>query len=583
MALSPLESEKLARLIQVARGRAKADLVIRGGSIFDVFSGRFVPGDLAIWEDRLAGVGPPGSYAGERELLVTGYLVPGFVDSHVHVESSLASPQSLAPTLLENGVTAVVADPHEIVNVAGLLGLDYFLASARVAAMDFFLTLPSCVPASNLEKGGSEVTAQDLSPYFGRPGVLGLGEMMNYPGVLAGDPEVLAKLTLARSRGALIDGHAPMVGGLDLSALRASGVSSDHEAATVQEAVERLERGFWLMIREGTAARNLVGLWPAITRENARFCLLATDDRHARDLVNQGGVNYMISLAQNLSQIPLPDILRMATINPAQFFGFKDRGALAPGYLADLALYPDLTSWKPRKVWKNGRLVVDEGYLGSSKIQKISLESGLLNSVRLAPLEPNSLKVPATGSQVRVIGLKPDQIVTDSLKLSWPARAGFYEAEPGLGIVKMAIWNRYGGDGVAKVGFLKGLGLQRGALAQTISHDSHHLVAAGVEDADILLAARTVVNMGGGLALAAGGQVLGTLALPLGGLMSNAPLREIAQILEGLDQVCHQLGTEPGRDPFLTLGFMSLPVIPRLKLTVAGLVEDFQIVDLVSP
>jgi adenine deaminase len=273
----------------------------------------------------------------------------------------------------------------------------------------------------------------------------------------------------------------------------------------------------------------------------------------------------------------------MATINAATRFDLRDRGALAPGYLADLALYPDLKTWAPKKVWKNGRLVVDGQYVGPSPTQETPLEKRLLNSVRLAPLDKNSLKVPATGAKVRVIGLIPGQIVTDSLILSWPAQNGFYEASPEEDIIKMAVWNRYGGDGRARVGFLKGLKLTKGALAQTISHDSHHLVAAGLNDEDIILAARKVIDLGGGLAIAAEGQVLGSLALPLGGLLSDAPARDIARSLEDLERVGLKLGWPPGFDPFLTLGFMSLEVIPRLKLTVVGLMEDFEIKELVLP
>jgi adenine deaminase len=568
----------------VAQGRAQPDWVIRGPRIFNVFTGDFSVGELAIWEDRIAGVAPVGSFQGSRVLETEGFLVPGFIDSHLHIESSMASPQALAPLLLENGVTAAVADPHEIVNVAGTRGLDYFLAAADLASLDYFLTLPSCVPATSLERGGAEVQAADLRPYFGHPRVVGLGEMMNYPGVLTGAAEVLAKLSLALSQGSLIDGHAPQVSGLQLGAYRAAGISSDHEAATAQEGRERLEMGFWLMIREGTAARNLKSLWPAVTQKNARFCLLATDDRHARDLVQEGSVNHLVRLAQSLTPDWLPEILSMATLNAAQRLGLSDRGALAPGYLADLALYEDLASWVPRKVWKNGRLVVDGEYLAPRTPSPAPPgEAELSSGLRLAPLSLESLKVPATGSRVRVIGLTPGQLVTESLTLAWPAQAGFFEANPELGVVKMATWNRYGGDGRAQVGFLKGLGLRRGALAQSVSHDSHHLVAAGVADEDILLAAQAVIDLGGGLALALEGQVISSLALPLGGLMSHAPVREIARALAEMAIQGGRLGLPPDLDPFLSLGFMSLPVIPKLKLTVAGLIEDFQVVGLVLP
>ncbi|MDR1872910.1 MAG: adenine deaminase [Deltaproteobacteria bacterium] len=578
------DPQVLASLVRVALAKDKADLVIKGGSVYNVFTGEFSLREVAIYGDRIAGVGPIGSYKGRNELTVTGYLIPGFIDSHAHVESTMASPQALAPILLENGVTTAVVDPHEIANVAGQKGLDFFLEDIAAAAMDFFLTLPSCVPATNLEKGGAVLNSQDLAPYLNHPQVIALGEMMNYPGVINQDPEVLAKIALTHKALKRVDGHAPLVSGLPLVAYRAAGVLSDHEAGSAAEAQEKLANGFWLMIREGTAARNLKDLWPAITPRNARFCLFATDDRHAQDLATEGSVNHLVRLAQGLTPDLLPEILNMATLNPALFFGLRDRGAIAPGYLADFSWYPDLKSWFPHKVWKNGKLAVDGSALVTPKAPSDRKgDNDLLKTVKIAPLKPESLKVPATGSKVRVIGLTPGQLLTDCLTLSWPATNGFYESQVEADIIKIAIWNRYGGDGTAKVGFIKGLGLKKGALAQTISHDSHHLVAAGVTDADILLAAQTVIDLDGGLALVNEGKVLGSLALPLGGLMSFQPVRAIARALEKLDKIGRDLGLPPGVDPFLALGFMGLPVIPKLKLTVSGLIMDFKVVDLVLP
>jgi adenine deaminase len=574
------EEEKLSAFIKAAAGRIPADLVIRGSRIFNVFTGQIFVGDLAVSQGKIAGLGPAGSYDAPEIVEEGGFLFPGFIDSHLHIESSMASPQSLAVLLAGCGVTTAVADPHEIVNVAGLAGLDYFLAVSQDLPMDFFFVLPSCVPATDLEKGGATVTARDLKKYFAHPRVLGLGEMMNYPGVIWTDPEVIKKISAAARNGSLIDGHSPEVTGLDLNAYRAAGISSDHEATTLEEANERLSLGFRLMIREGTAARNLKALWPAVTEHNSRFCLWATDDRHAQDLVSEGSINYLVRLAQGMAPDRLAMIINMASINAAEYFGLKDRGALAPGYLADMALYDDLLSWQPRKVWKRGKLVSPGQF--APQTPAVS-DKALLNSLHIAKLQKASLKVPAIGSQVRVIGLRPGEIVTDSLIMSWEPKNGFYEANPEQNILKIAVWNRYDGDGQAKVGFLKGLGLKAGALAQTISHDSHQLVAAGVKDEDILLAAQKVIDLNGGLAAAKDDQILGSLALPLGGLMSHEPVAQIARALEAIGTAIRPWGISPDMDPFLVLGFMSLPVIPHLKLTSSGLVENFKFVPVVLP
>ncbi|MDR1086061.1 MAG: adenine deaminase [Deltaproteobacteria bacterium] len=580
--LNPLsEPDKLASLIRVAGGSLPADTVIRGASVYNVFTGQLEPpGDLAIFDRYIAGFGPMGSYKGREVIEVLGYLVPGFIDSHVHIESSMASPQSLSCLLAECGVTTAAADPHEIVNVVGLKGLDYFLQVSQNLPMDFIYALPSCVPASDLEKGGATVTADELKSYYQRPRVFGLGEVMNYPGVIGANHEVMAKIASARAHDSIIDGHAPHVSGLAMNAYRAAGITSCHEASTAAEAKERLAKGLWLMIREGTAARNLNGLWPAVTKHNSRFCLLATDDRHAQDLVSQGSINHLVRLAQSLSPELLPEILNMATWNAADYFGLRDRGAISPGFLADLALYPDLISWKPQFVYKSGiRVFPLENETGFTATDYGGILTG---TVQLGPLDISSLKVPAHGSKVRVIGLRPGQIITDSLLMSWPAKDGFYESSAEYELVKMAVFNRYGGDGKAKVGFLKGLGLKAGAMAQTVSHDSHQLVAAGVSDEDIILAAQTVADLGGGLAMVRGGRVLGSLPLPLGGIMSHEPVRKIARDLTALAGCGRELGITDG-DPFLTLGFMSLPVIPELKLTTAGLIENFKVVPLVHP
>jgi adenine deaminase len=509
-----------------------------------------------------------GSYHGQTEVDAKGaYLIPGLIDSHVHIESSMAGPLEFAKCISAYGTTTVVADPHEIANVAGVNGLSWLVEATENLPINVFIMVPSCVPATFLERGGGIITAKDIELTLQKPRVLGLAEMMNFPGVLACDLEVLDKM----SRAPLIDGHGPDLTGPALAAYIGAGVTTDHECLTAGQARERLALGQNVLLRQGTAAKNLLDLLPAVTPINSRFCQLATDDRHAQDLHLSGSINYLVALALSASKVSRSTILNMATINAAEHYGLGDLGALTPGKIADMALYPNLDDFKPSKVWKGGQPVAENG----RSIFKAPIidASPIRNTVRLGPLKIEDLAIKATGPKIRVIGVVPGQIVTEHLVMSVPAVKGHYRADPEKDLCKLVVWGRYDDHSPPAAGFIWGLGLKRGAIASTVSHDSHNLVGAGVNDLDLLTCAQELERLGGGLALALDGQIIASLALPLGGLMSELSLAEVAASLDNLRMTGTELGITHDLDPFMTLALMSLPVIPSLKLTAKGLVD----------
>ncbi|MDR1308500.1 MAG: adenine deaminase, partial [Deltaproteobacteria bacterium] len=549
-----------AALIEAALGRVPADLVIKGAQVYNPFDGRFHQGDLAVSGGRVAGL---GSYSGWAEVDARGaYLIAGFIDSHVHIESSMAGPLEFARGVSAHGTTTVGADPHEIANVSGPAGLDWLIEATEDLPVNVFVMAPSCVPATPLERGGGAITGRDVLDLLGRPRVLGLAEMMNFPGVLSADPEVLGKM----SRAPLADGHAPGLSGRELAAYVGAGISTDHECIRASEASERLALGQRVLLRQGTAAKNLLELLGAVTPANSRFCQLATDDRHAQDLSLDGSINHLVALAARASDVPKPSILNMATLNAAEHYGLRDLGSLAPGKVADMALFPDLYDFRPRMVWKAGRLVAEDGR-SVFEAARAPDDSILRGTVRLGPASLDDLAIRATGPKIRVIGVVPGQIVTEHLVMSIPATGGLYLADPGKDLCKLAVWDRYGRGRPPATGFIWGLGLRRGALASTVSHDSHNLIAAGVDDADMLACALELQRLGGGLAMALGGRIVASLPLPLGGLMSDLGLAEISAAQDRLREAGTGLGFDQDFDPFMTLSFMSLPVIPSLKLT----------------
>ena len=556
----------LERFVRIAQGMEKAELVLKNAQVFHAFTGEFIQGDIAIAEGRVAGI---GSYAGEREIDLAGkYITPGFIDGHVHMESSMLSPLEFGRAVAAAGTTTVIADPHEIANVAGLDGIRYMLEASRNIPIRTYFMLPSCVPATPLEDSGAELLAQDLMTVKDEPRGLGLAELMNVPGVLMGDTKVYDKLRMAEGR--RVDGHAPGVRGGALMGYAAAGVHSDHECVTAEEAMERLQAGMYLLIREGSAAKNLRALLPVVNELTAPFCCFVTDDRHPADLIEEGGINHMVRLAVQLG-LPAVQAIRMATVNTARYFGLCDLGVIAPHYHADLLVFEDLENWKPVMVFKGGELVAERGR-ALDKGNCFASEE-IEHTVHLKELSKEQLRIPMTGDMARVIGLVPEQIITHLLHRKVKVVNGEAVSDVQNDILKIGVFERHHATGKSGAALVQGFGLKHGAIASTIAHDSHNLLVIGADDEDMLLAARELERISGGIAVVSGGMVLGSMSLPIGGLMTNSSAQEVASAVAKLVRLAHGLGVRECYDPFLTLAFLSLPVIPALKLTDRGLVD----------
>lgn len=574
MTMQRVKIERTA-LLAAARGDEPADLVLKGGFVFNGFTGEWEIGDVAIIGDTIAGI---GSYKGKKELDVTGkYVTPGLMDAHLHIESTMVAPLELAKILLLNGVTTIFADPHEIANVLGTEGIELMLAETETMPLDVFFMLPSCVPATVMETSGAMLAADALAPLLAHERVLGLGEMMNYPGAIHGAPEVLDKLFLVD--GALCDGHAPGVSGQALNAYLAAGISSDHEATTAEEAEEKLRRGAYLLLREASGAHNLLDLLPAVTPLNSRRCCLSTDDRHLDELVSEGSINYLVEIGV-AHGYAVEQLLQMATLNTAERFRLYDRGALASGYRADINVFNNLVNFQPQLVIKDGTVVVSKQKL---LWQSPPLLAAPVNTMRLEDVRAQQLQLPAqAGRRARVIRIVPEQILTE-LRFREPLiQNGLVVSDTERDIVKLAVWERHGVNGNVGVGLVQGFGLKRGALASTIAHDSHNLIVTGVNDEDMLAAAVALQQVGGGLAVVVDGEVKALLPLPLAGLMSDQNTEFVQHKLQQLNFWASELGVPENVNAFNCLSFLALPVIPSLRLSDKGLVDvdKFVLVDL---
>lgn len=557
----------LPAFLKIARGDKPADIVLRNGRVINVFTGEIVEADVAIAGDTIVGVGP--GYVAKQEMdLGWRYVCPGLIDAHVHIESSMVSPYQFARAVVPRGTTTIVCDPHEIANVAGAAGIRYVLDASAGLPLTVYVNLPSCVPATHMGTAGASLEAADLLALADLPRVTGLAEFMNVPGAVLGLPGALEKLTAFQGR--VIDGHAPGVSGKWLQAYVGAGPGSDHECTTPDEMVEKLRLGMVIFVRESTAARNLRALLPAITPQNSRRCAFCTDDRHPADLLDEGHLDHLIRLAVAEGLDPITAI-QMATLNPAEWFRLRDRGAVAPGRRADLLVFSNLKDFYPEMVFAGGTLVAQEGVpVGDWPIPAAD-DSAVRGSVHV-DWERLSLAVPARSERLRVIGIVPDQVVTEHLIETATVQDGLAVADVARDLLKLAVIERHKGTGNVGLGFVRGLGLKRGALAGSVGHDAHNLIVAGCDDASMLTAARTVGDLGGGLVAAAGDKVLASVPLPIAGLMSDQPVEVVRQQMDRLVAVAHELGS-PLHDPFMTLGFLALEVIPALKLTDQGLVD----------
>ncbi len=558
----------LGRRLAVARGDAPAEVVVRGGRVFCVFTREWLDVDVALVDGYVAGL---GDYDGDEVVDAAGrYVVPGFVDAHMHLESTKLMVDELARLLLPLGTTAVVVDPHEIANVLGTDGIHWLLDLADDVPLDVLFMASSCVPASRFESPRRALTLGDLEGLLRRRRVIGLAEMMNYPGVVSGDPDELAKLGLEGA--SHVDGHAPGVVGKALNAYAAAGIRSDHEAVTVEEGRERLRLGMWLLIREATGARNLHALLPLAQEYGPSRLAFCTDDREPEHIADEGHVNSMVREAVAFG-IPPEDALLMATHNPARWHGLREHGAIAPGYGADLLLLDDLETFEPELVLKSGRPV--------GEILHPDVPDWVKHTVRVGPVEAGAFALPAANGRVRVIGVVRDQILTEELEEEPSTTDGHVVADPTRDLAKIAVVERHLGTGRVGLGLVRGFGLTRGALASTVAHDAHNLVVVGATDEDMDHAVGRLVELGGGVVVVANGVVEAELPLPVAGLLSTAPLGEVVEASRACVDAAGRLGcTLPS--PFQTLAFLALSVIPKLKITDRGLVDvdRFEIVPL---
>lgn len=554
----------LEKLIKVARGKQKADLVIKNANIINVLSEEIHKGDIAICDGIIAGVGE--NYEGEKEIDAEGaYVSPAFIDGHVHLESSMVLPCEFAKAVVPCGTTTVIIDPHEISNVLGLHGISYMHEAVKNLPLDVYTMLPSCVPATPYETSGFDLNSYDLALLIDSPWVLGIAEMMNYSGLLNLDKTVLAKLDLARSKGKRIDGHAPFLSGKDLCAYIASGVKSDHECTTPAEAIEKIRLGMYIMIREGTAAKDLDALIPVLKEKNTRKCVFVTDDRHPKDL--KVHINDMVRRAVDAG-VDIVKAVQIGSLNTAEYFGLKNQGAIAPGYKADMLIMPDLKTFKPEIVIKDGKIAAKNGKLLQSfeEFEKPSIRS----SINVHWIVPKDFEIKGTSKFVNTIEIIPHQLVTKSSVCEAKFENGFLESNVDEDVLKIIVMERHRATGNIGKGFVKGFNLKSGAIASTVAHDSHNMIIIGTNDKDMYTAAVELVKMQGGKVVVKDGKVVAKLPLPIAGLISDQCIEYVLQHCEDLNSAVKSLGCTLD-DAFMTMGFLSLPVIPELKITDKGL------------
>jgi adenine deaminase len=560
-----------ARLIAVARGDEPPDLVIAGARVFSAFTREWLDVDVAVADGLIAGL---GAYDGERVDADGRWLVPGFIDAHVHIESSKLTPAEFARAVVPHGTTAVVTDPHEVANVLGREGVEWMLDASEGLPLDVFVMAPSCVPASHFESPLCPLGPEDMEAILRHPRALGVAEMMNFPGVIAGAASQLERLELSSH----VDGHAPGVTGRALDAYVAAGIRSDHEATTVEEALEKRRRGMWVLIREASNARNLVALLDLVKRFGPEHCAFCTDDREPDLLFREGHIDQMCRIAVAEGIAP-EDALLMATLHPARAHGLLDRGAIAPGLRADVALLEDLVSFRPVAVYKDGRLVAADGR--AADFPRPPVPDRVRSTMRAAPVDAATFAIPAGSPRVRVIETVPAQLITHAREEEPTVVDGLIVADPRRDLAKIAVIERHHATGRVGLGLVRGFGLTAGAFASTVAHDAHNLVVVGVTDADMAACATRLQEIGGGIAVARAGAVRGELPLPVAGLLSDEPVETVVERLEALHAM---LGEQGVRDPapFMTLSFLALSVIPSLKITDQGLVDvdRFQLVPL---
>lgn len=549
------------RLIAVAAGREKADLVLKNAKYLNVFSNEFLCGDIAVSNGLIAGV---GKYDGKTEIDVSGKLVlPGFIDAHIHLESSMVTPAEFAKAVVAHGTTTVITDPHEITNVMGIDGVEYMIQASQNLPIDVHFMMPSCVPATEIDESGAELDCKDIDLYLDNKKVLGLAEMMNYVGVINGDKNVLSKIVTSQAHHKKIDGHAPELSGNDLNAYIAAGVYSDHECSTFENALEKLRKGQFIMIREGTAAHNLKALMPLLTQQYYSRCMFATDDKHPSDLLYGGHIDYIVKQALKNGADPIV-ALKTATNHAARYFLLNNKGAIASGYLADIVVVDNLEDFNVETVFKRGKLVFDgEVKDFSAPTVDEELAEKCFDTFHLNSVTPSSFKV---DGKLGLIGLVGGELLTRNL-----GTADKIDVEND--ILKIACIERHKGTNHIGVGYVKGYSLKSGAVATSVAHDSHNIITVGCNDDDIAVAVNAIKDSNGGIAVVENGKIKALLELPIAGLMSDEPLTTVNEKLENAKSSAYELGADKSIDPFMTLSFLSLPVIPSLRITTKGVFD----------
>lgn len=549
------------RIIAVAAGREKADLVLKNAKYLNVFSNEFLSGDIAVANGLIAGV---GKYDGKTEIDVSGKLVlPGFIDAHIHLESSMVTPAEFAKAVVAHGTTTVITDPHEITNVMGIDGVEYMIQASQNLPIDVHFMMPSCVPATEIDESGAELDCKDIDLYLDNKKVLGLAEMMNYVGVINGDKNVLSKIVTSQAHHKKIDGHAPELSGNDLNAYIAAGVYSDHECSTFENALEKLRKGQFIMIREGTAAHNLKALMPLLTQQYYSRCMFATDDKHPSDLLYGGHIDYIVKQALKNGADPIV-ALKTATHHAARYFLLNNKGAIASGYLADIVVVDNLEDFNVETVFKSGKLVFDgEVKDFSAPTVDEKLAEKCFDTFHLDNVTPSSFKV---DGKLGLIGLVGGELLTRNL-----GTADKIDVEND--ILKIACIERHKGTNHIGVGYVKGYSLKSGAVATSVAHDSHNIITVGCNDDDIAVAVNAIKDSKGGIAVVENGKIKALLELPIAGLMSDEPLTTVNEKLENAKSSAYELGADKSIDPFMTLSFLSLPVIPSLRITTKGVFD----------
>jgi adenine deaminase len=556
---------QLDRMIRVARGLEPAELSLKNARLVNVLSGEIHRAEIAVADGYVVGI---GEYDAKEVVDLKGaYLCPGLIDGHVHIESSMLRVPEFARVVVPHGTTTVVADPHEIANVLGLDGILYMMESSKGSPLDVYFMLPSSVPASDFETAGSRLMSYDLSPLLREEWVVGIGEVMNYAAVLERDSDMLGRIAMAN--GKRVDGHAPRLSGKDLNAYIAAGIASDHESSSLDEAREKLQRGMYVMIREGSVARNMEALLPLVTPENARRCMLVSDDNDPSQLTAHGHMDHIVRKSMQLGLKPVLAI-QMATINTAEYFGLRSLGAIAPGYRADMVVVEDLDSFLVSQVFREGRRVAQDGEMVAMGAE--SRPVPLRGTVNVAWIELEHFHIPAQGTKARVIELTRNQLVTREGVHEIRTVDGSAVADVERDLLKLAVIERHLASGNTGLGFVKGFGLKHGALASSVAHDSHNIIVVGTNDADMMTAAVQIVKMQGGLVVAADERILATVPLPIAGLMSEKSAQEVSAEMESAHRAARDLGCKLPT-PFMAMSFLALPVIPRLKLTDKGLVD----------